>query len=225
LHLRARLLALAAMTRSTGRLDNFTDAAFAFALSLLVIGKSDIPTDLDKLNAAIGNVPIFAIGFAILAMFWLGHVRWREYRGDGGSLSTALTFLLVFLVLIYVPPLQAMSTSFANYLGGGATRFRGDLPSMFALYGAGFVAMSAVLVALFLEAAIHLRRAGEERWRGAWGECGIWSILVVTGCVSVLLALIPATARWSPFAYATLPLTIPFFAARYRWTGRGGDEA
>ena len=205
------------MTRTTNRLDNFTDAAFAFALSLLVIGKSDIPTDLSRLTGAMANVPVFAIGFAILAMFWFGHVRWREYRGEGGPASVLLTFLLVFLVLIYVPPLQAMAAAFATYLGGSGTRFSGDLGEMFAIYGAGFAAMSAVLVALCFEAAQSLRKAGDERWIGARGECWIWTIHALTGTLSMVLSLVQATARFAPFAYVILAVAVPLFAARYRW--------
>lgn len=207
------------MSRATGRLDSFTDAAFAFALSLLVIGNSQIPTDLAMLRSAMANVPVFAIGFAIIGMFWYGHVRWRDYRGDGGGLSVVLTFALVFLVMIYVPPLQAMSASFATYLGGQGTRFTGDIGGMFAIYGIGFLAMAGTMAALFWEAERFLRRAGDARWIGARGEKLIWLILVATGLVSTLLALFDSTKALAPFAYATLSISIGLFAWRYRWAG------
>ena len=63
----------------TSRLDNFTDAAFAFAVTLLVIGGSEAPTSLAMLARAVAEVPAFAIGFAIIAMFWFAHVRWRRF--------------------------------------------------------------------------------------------------------------------------------------------------
>jgi len=205
------------MNRATGRLDSFTDAAFAFALSLLVIGNSQIPTNIDELQSAMANVPVFAIGFAIIGMFWYGHVRWREYRGDGGGLSVVLTFALVFFVMIYIPPLQAMSASFAAYLGGSGTRFAGDIGGMFLIYGVGFTALSAVLALLFWEAEGAMRRAGNARWRIARGEMGIWLILGVTGLFSILLASIAATKNFAPFVHATLPVSIGLFVWRYRW--------
>ena len=91
----------------TSRLDNFTDAAFAFAVSLLVIGGARAPEDFDALVSALGDLPAFAFGFAVMAMFWLGHVRWRRLRGDGDWLSILLTLMLVFLTLVYVQPLRA----------------------------------------------------------------------------------------------------------------------
>ena len=81
----------------TSRLDNFTDAAFAFAVSLLVIGGARAPDNFDALVGALGDIPAFAFGFAVMAMFWLGHVRWRKLRGDGDWLSVLLTLVLVFL--------------------------------------------------------------------------------------------------------------------------------
>lgn len=210
------------MATSAGRLDNFTDAAFAFALSLLVIGRGQAPTDYDALRAAMADLPAFAIGFAILGMFWYGHVRWRAHRGDGGPLSVLLTFVLVFLVMVYVQPLQAMSVSLSTYLGGSGTRFTGDLGGMFAIYGAGFTGMAAVMAALFADAQRQPDASPPIR-NSARGETCIWLILAATGLVSMLLSLFRPTAPFAPFAYSTLPLTIGLFAWRYPWGGR--DEA
>jgi hypothetical protein len=207
------------MTSSAGRLDNFTDAAFAFALSLLVIGRGAIPTTTDELLAAMADLPAFAIGFAILGMFWHGHVRWRSYRGEGGLLSVALTFALVFLVLVYVQPLQAMSASFSTFLGGRGTSFRGDLGTMFAIYGAGFSAMAAVMAALLWDAEREPEATGPVR-TVARGEKIIWLILVGTGLVSTLLSLNPSTAPFGPFVYPTLPLTVGLFVGLYPWEGQ-----
>ena len=211
------------MTTSAGRLDNFTDAAFAFALSLLVIGRGAIPTTDRELLTAMADLPAFGIGFAILGMFWHGHVRWRAYRGEGGMVSVGLTFALVFLVLVYVQPLQAMSASFSAYLGGQGTRFRGDLATMFAIYGAGFSAMAAVMAALLYDAERDPDSTPLVR-SGARGEKIIWLILVVTGLLSTLLSLNRSTAPAGPFVYTSLPLTVGLFAWLYRWEGRAPPE-
>lgn len=200
----------------TGRLDNFTDAAFAFAVTLLVIGGTEAPASYAMLADAVAEVPTFAIGFAIIAMFWFAHVRWRTYRGEGDWLSALLSVLLVFLVLIYVQPLRAMARSFASFLGGGGAPFEGDLGDLFLVYGAGFVAMAAVTVALFLEARRNPHLTPEFRV-AARGEAIIWSILVATGLVSILLASFESTETLAPLAYATLPVTIGLFVWRFQW--------
>ena len=133
----------------TGRLDNFTDAAFAFAVTLLVIGGTESPTDQAMLTRAGGGAGL-RDRLRDVAMFWFAHVRWRFYRGEGDWLPALLSVLLVFLVLVYVQPLRAMARLFAP-LGGGGEPFRGDLGDLFLIYGAGFVAMAAVTAALFFE--------------------------------------------------------------------------
>ena len=206
------------MRVDTARLDNFTDAAFAFALSLLVIGGGTVPATSGELRAALADVPTFAIGFGLIAVFWYGHVRWRHCRGDAGVLAMALTFAMVFVLLIFIRPLQAMSASFATFLGGSGRRFEGHLGEVFAVYGAGYAALSLLLLLLFWEAA---RMAEEPAARiEARGQAGIWAIQTVTGFVSLLLSLGSSTMYFAPWAYATLPLTIGLFSSRYRWAGK-----
>jgi uncharacterized membrane protein len=211
---------------STSRLDNFTDAAFAFAVTLLVIGGSSAPTSYEMLESAVAEVPAFAIGFATILMFWFAHVRWRRYRGDGDWISSLLTVLLIFLVLIYVQPLQAMARSFSTFLGGGGTPFSGDVGDLFFIYGAGFVAMAATTAALFREARRNpaLDRTSQAAARG---ETWIWLILVTTGLASILLTFFEATEEVAPLAYSTLPISIGLFVWRYDWeekAARDGDQ-
>jgi uncharacterized membrane protein len=207
------------MAGVTDRLDGFTDAAFAFALTLLVIGRSGVPENFEDLAAAMAEVPAFAIGFAIIGMFWFTHVRWRRYRGEGDWLSVLLTFALIFLVLIYVRPLQAVALSLSAVLGAPGLSFRGDVGALFTIYGAGFAAMSAVVMGLFAEARRNPELGAGER-RQLRGEILTWAILTATGLLSMLLSLSEATERLSPWPYATLPLTIGLFAALYDWDGR-----
>ena len=62
---------------SDTRLQAFVDAAFAFAVTLLVIATGEsIPRDSADLVAALKRVPAFAAGFALIAMFWYAHVQW-----------------------------------------------------------------------------------------------------------------------------------------------------
>ena len=61
--------------RETGRIDNFTDAAFAFAVTLMVVGGGGAASDGGTLESAVAAMPSFVIGFAIMALFWWSHVR------------------------------------------------------------------------------------------------------------------------------------------------------
>jgi uncharacterized membrane protein len=201
----------------TERLDNFTDAAFAFAVSLMVIGGTGAPEDFAALVGALGDLPAFAFGFAIMTMFWLSHVRWRRLRGDGDWVSTLLTLVLIFLTLVYVQPLRAMASAAGLWFTGQGRMFAGDLPQLFAVYGTGFVAMSLTMVMLWSEALRRRGLAADDRG-SAIGERGIWLINAVTGVVSILVSLTPY-GKWAAMLYMTLPLTIGLFAWRHDWEG------
>ena len=209
------------MGDSTSRLDAFTDAAFAFAVSLLVIGGARAPDAIEELLLALGDIPAFAFGFGIMVMFWLGHVRWRRLRGDEGHpLPTFLTLLLVFLTLIYVQPLRAMAAATGLWFTGQGAGFRGDITDLFAVYGTGFVLMALTMAALYVEALASSSLTNEQAAE-ARGERGIWVILAATGALSIIVSL-TAYGQWAALLYATLPVTIGVFTRVHDWKGESG---
>lgn len=206
------------MSDNSARLDAFTDAAFAFAVTLLVIGGASQQSNLETLFQSIGEIPSFAVGFAIISMFWWGHVRWRNFRGPIDNWRTIfLTLILIFLTLIYVQPLRAMASAMAFYFTGQGAGFKGDLSSLFTVYGIGFVAMSLAMAALYREAAAT-HAPGKSRAE-AFGNVGIWLILAVTGSASIALSF-TYLGIWAATVYSTLPLTIGAFSGVYDWEGR-----
>ena len=200
------------------RLDNFTDAAFAFAVSLMVIGGAGAPQDFADLIRSLGDVPAFAFGFAVMAMFWLSHVRWRTMRGKGDWLATLLTLVLIFLTLVYVQPLRAMASAVGLWFTGQGRMFGGSLSDLFAVYGTGFVAMSLTMAALWSEPLRDLALTAEHRGN-AKGERGIWLINAMTGLASILVSL-TAYGKWAAMLYMSLPLTISLFVWRHDWEGK-----
>lgn len=205
------------MTNGQGRLDAFTDAAFAFAVTLMVAGTGGMAPDYRQLEAAIAGAPSFAIAFAIIAMFWLAHVRARRMVGDGDWRFLLLTLALVFTVLLYVHPLRAMASSFAAFVSGQADDYDGRLGQMFALYGAGFILMSLLTAGLFA-AARRNPLLDAQGHREAFGQVIIWLILGATGLVSTIMTFFRSTVPLAPMVYATLPISIGIFASRYRWS-------
>ncbi len=199
------------------RLDSFVDAAFAFAVTLLVIGGGAPPSQYTELEAVMWRVPAFAVGFALIGMFWHAHVRWRRYCGNGSFFSVLLSFALVFLVLVYVYPLRMMADSMVDYFSGRPNALsRADLPGLFTLYGAGFAGMSALVAALFFNGLRHSEVAAGAR-PVIRGELGIWLILMSSGVLSVLLAQFELTVPFAPWTYALLPVAIGIFSFRHRW--------
>lgn len=217
---------------TTARIDAFTDAAFAFAVTLLVVGAgSGQQVDGVVLSQVVASIPSFAIGFAIIAMFWLAHVGWRKLRGPGDWRSLALTLLLVFVTLVYVVPLRGMAAALAAYISGSDSEPRTSIGTLFTIYGFGFTAMSVIAALLYRDALRNPALDAAQR-QSALGQVWIWAILAWTGTLSTLLAIIPTTAFLAPWLYATLPVSIGSFVWWWDWEdsvddggGGAGDAA
>jgi hypothetical protein len=200
------------MTRS----ETFTDAAFAVAVTLLVISVDAMPTSFQDLADALRGVPAFAMSFTVLLVFWHGHWQWSRRYGLEDRSSIVLSAALVFVALVYVYPLKYVANLFLYWLTSGrlsgAARLTGlgELHAIFAIYSVGFIAMSLVVAAL----NGHAWRCREELLLNdlerldTRGEMGAWLILAAVGGISVLLAVVPPPTRFvlPGWAYSTLPI-------------------
>ena len=139
---------------SPTRPEAFVDAAFAFAVTLLVISLNSIPDSIPGMLEALKGVPAFAVSFAQIIMFWVAHATWSRRFGLDDRGSTGLSLLLVFLVLVYVYPLKILFGSFFAWISGGWFPPVADIGSlrdlqlMFVMYGIAFGTLSLCLAAL-----------------------------------------------------------------------------
>lgn len=181
------------------RLEAFVDAAFAFAVTLLVISVERIPDSMAGLLQALKNVPAFAASFAMVAMFWYAHVRWSCRYRLGTVPATLLSLLLVFLVLVYVYPLRLLLGTFFGWITGGwlpmpLSDANGPRPLafMFVFYGLAFASMSACIGGLYVlawRARGRLHLDGDAASNAA-GEVASHAYFVLVSLVSVLIALL-----------------------------------
>ena len=87
------------------RLENFSDAVFGFALTLLVVSL-DVPKTVGDLFETMRGFPAFALCFLFLALIWNSHYKFcRRYGLDDGW-TRFLTCVLLFVVLFYIYPLK-----------------------------------------------------------------------------------------------------------------------
>lgn len=187
-----------------GRLDNFVDAAFAFALTLLVIAGAEPSFDYSDLIEGIKRVPAFGAGFALIGLFWFAHVSWRRAGGRNDNLSVVLSLALVFAVLIYVYPLRLMVFAFVGFLAGQDPMAGSPPGGLFTIYGLGFAAMAGLVWGLYA----HSRRLGQLSLKYDDAPA-VWATLALTGVASALLAQFHATMLFAPWTYCLLPVTIP----------------
>src|SRR4051812_27869466 len=95
------------------RIETFTDAAFAFALTLLVLSSAPI-TDLKGLEWILRDIPTFLFCAINLMVFWNGHNEWSRRFGLDDFGTMALSVALVSTILIYVYPLRYVAGLFVG---------------------------------------------------------------------------------------------------------------
>jgi len=207
------------------RLETFCDAAFAFAVTLLVISGGGIPTSYAALLAALQEVPAFLASFVAIAIIWGAHRRWSRRYGLEDGWTTLISLGIVFVMLVYVYPLRMVASAFMAYLSGGrlpsafVLTAASDLTGLFVVYGLGFAVQAAMLALLYLRAlraGDRLRLDPVERLRTRQ-EIVQHAVLAVTGVTSAVAAAALPTRLgvWAGFVYMTLPLTMPLIAVRY----------
>ena len=179
------------------RLETFVDAAFAFAVTLLVVSFQAMPHTFAELYDALRRLPAFLAGFAILAMFWHAHNRFSRRTGLEDGAATLLSLALVAATLFYVYPLRMVMSSAMHFFTGGwapseleVSSFR-EFQLIWVLYGIGFAALASITGALHwqaLRSADALRLDAAERLT-LKGELGNQAVLVAVSLLSMTIAL------------------------------------
>src|SRR5712672_2243179 len=140
------------------RLETFIDAAFAFAISMLVIAAQQIPDNIQALLAAFKNVPTFVCSIAVLGIFWRGHWLWSRRYGLEEGVSIFISWSMIVTMLIYIYPLKAIFSSMWFLLSGGrvghvlGAHSESQLRALFAIFALGFTAIALEMVLLNLRA-------------------------------------------------------------------------
>ena len=199
------------------------DAAFAFALTLLLIAGDHIPSSVHALVEALKELPASALSFMLILKFWSGHVRWTKRYGLDDALTNRLSLLLVFLVLMFVYPMRMVFDALCNQLSRGflpATFDAGvtDIPVLFIVFGLAFGSMSLVMSSLYQHAwqqrdALELSEAERIHTR----VDGLsWLLASVMAAISIMTALIvparPESGWWMGlpgFLYFILNVSAP----------------
>lgn len=210
------------------RMETFVDAAFAFAVTLLVVSFDAMPTSFVELYDALRKLPAFLAGFAILAVFWRAHDRFSRRYGLEDGVVLFLSLSLVAVTLFYVYPLRmVMSSGMAFFTGGWAAaqievRSFHEFRMLFVIYGLGFAALALVIAALnwhVLRKAAQLQLNPVERLV-TQAETASHIALAACAGLSIAVALwMPDTGDWRQgmpgFVYALLAIVSPWLGAHY----------
>ena len=195
------------------RLEEFSDAVFGFALTLLVI-TSSVPRSYQQLTTLIEGIPAFACCFALLVWIWHEHDTFFDRYPLQDGTTLLLNSALLFTVLLYIYPLKFMFDSFMREvfgLGSSGDLVRmslSELASASVLYGLGFFILMGLFTLMYLHA---------YRRRGALGLTALEAfdarilaghhlVSASVGLFAMLFALLgpPELAFLSPSSFALM---------------------
>src|ERR1700683_871008 len=129
------------------RLEGFTDAAFAFAVTLLVVSL-EVPKTFPERVVAVHGFLAFGVCFALLANVWYEHYRFFRRYALETPWVVFLNCALLFFVLFYVYPLKFLFTAAFDNSEIEPSGAR----ALFTIWSLGYAAVFSVFSLLYLHA-------------------------------------------------------------------------
>ncbi len=197
--------------REVSRVEGFTDAVFAFAVTLLIVAL-EVPHTFEGLLDVVRGFPAFVICFTVLMTFWNAHYRYYRRYGTEDVFSRVLTMAILVLVLFSVYPLKFLFTLVTVQLFDLNLAHAPELDSfdqvrtLYLIYGLGFAGVWSLYAALSgraLRTADRLHLSASEKLLTRASFCE-YLIHVAVCFLSITIAFL-TTNPWLPgVIYAVL---------------------
>jgi len=206
------------------RVEGFTDAVFAFAVTLLVVAL-EVPHTLDGLMDVVRGFPAFLICFTLLMTFWNAHYSYHRRYGIDSAFSRVMTMAIIVVVLFFVYPLKFLFTWLTVNLFGLAMHnvphieTLADGRMLYLIYGLGFAGVWGLYAVLYAHALSLREQLQLDSIEVVLTRSSLAAYLIyVAVClVSIALAML-TTNGWLPGVIYTVLGPLQWFSGW--WYGR-----
>ncbi|WP_223787766.1 DUF1211 domain-containing protein [Marinicella meishanensis] len=201
------------------RIEVFVDAAFAFAVTMLVISIDQIPRSIPELLGISKHIPAFLLSVAQLVLIWHSHSVWSRRFGLEDTRTVVLSVSLLAIVLIYVYPLKMMFEGLFAWLTLGylPSQFKlssyEELKQLFYYFSIGFACISLIFMALYQHAkkmATQLRLSPQEIYQSETAIVVNQAMAAV--CLANMVLVYFTQGHWVPFTGFVYMLIWPLVA-------------
>jgi len=204
-------------SHEVGRIEAFTDAVFAFAVTLLIVSL-EVPETFDELlHDLFGFIP-FGLGFLFLFHVWGHQHRFFRRFGLHDEYTNVLNAMLIFVVLFFVYPLKFLASFLIKlFFEQKFIMEPRDIYKLMLLYSSGFVAV-------FILLALMYRHALSKREKLELTESEIFEtkttlydhvIMISVGVASIILAIVlPQAPFFSGIIYAFISIPVSIMKSR-----------
>ena len=209
------------------RLEAFTDAVFAIAITLLVVTQ-DIPRNNSEFTSVMWGFFGFGFTFFALTCIWYNNFKFHRRFGLEDGYTIFLNSILIFMVLFYIYPLKFMAQIVINFLllknSFGIEfdiGFEGnvDVNSLFIICGMGVFLIWFILGLMYLHAYKKrtILELDEKELEITTGTILANFIVCLVALFSVLLAFykLDGWPGWVYFLIAPLIFFALFFKEKY----------
>ncbi len=196
------------------RIEVFVDAAFAFAVTMLVISIDEIPSNMQELTEASKLIPAFILSVFQVVYIWHNHSVWSRKFGLEDTKTVILSVSLLTVVLIYIYPMKILFEGLFNWLSQGylpsSFQFQSydELRFLFYFMAIGFLIICLVFMALYqhaLKLKLNLKLSEFETFNVRTSVIARFSMVIVAIIALITPALLPDhLVPFSGFVYILL---------------------